>query len=49
MKAIRDTATLIDGRSLQGRDELSGLGALRLIEAIVLQDSCVRLRYEVIG
>ena len=44
----KDTATLIDGRSLQSRDELSGLGVLRLIEANVLQDSYVRLRYEVI-
>lgn len=45
----KDTATLIDGRSLQSRDELSGLGVLRLVEANVLQDSYVRLRYEVIG
>ena len=45
----RDTATLIDGRSLLGRDELSGLGVLRLIEVRALQDSYVRLRYQVIG
>ena len=45
----RDTATLIDGRSLQGRDELSRLGVLRLVEASTLQDSYVQLRYEVIG
>ena len=45
----KDTATLIDGRSLQTRDELSQLGVLRLIEARALQDSYVRLRYQVIG
>lgn len=45
----RDTATLIDGRSLQGRDELSQLGVLRLTEAQVLEDSYLRLRYRVIG
>ena len=45
----RDTATLIDGRSLQGRDELSRLGVLRLMEVRALEDSYVRLRYQVIG
>lgn len=45
----KDTATLIDGRSLQARDELSQLGVLRLIGAEALQDSYVRLRYQVIG
>ncbi|MBR3016016.1 MAG: dihydrofolate reductase family protein [Clostridia bacterium] len=45
----KDTATLIDGRSLQAKEELSQLGVLRLIEARVLQDSYVRLRYQVIG
>ena len=45
----KETATLIDGRSLQTRDELSRLGVLRLIEAHVLQDSYVRLRYQVIS
>ncbi len=45
----KDTATLIDGRSLQARDELSQLGVLRLTEASALQDSYVRLRYRVIG
>ena len=44
----KDTSTLIDGRSLQSRNELSGLGVLRLTEAIPLQDSYVRLRYQVI-
>ena len=45
----KDTATLIDGRSLQSRDELNQLGILRLIEAAPLQDSYLRLRYRVIG
>ncbi len=45
----KDTATLIDGHSLQTRDELSQLGVLRLIEVRALQDSYVRLRYQVIG
>ena len=43
------TATLIDGPSLQARDELSQLGVLRLIDACPLQDSYLRLRYQVIG
>ena len=45
----KDTATLIDGPSLQARDELSQLGVLRLIDARPLQDSYLRLRYQVIG
>ncbi len=45
----RDTATLIDGPSLRRRDELNKLGVLRLIEAAALEDSYVRLRYQVIG
>ena len=45
----KDTATLIDGRSLLAQDELSQLGVLRLIEASTLQDSYLRLRYQVIG
>ena len=45
----KDTATLIDGRSLQAKDELDKLGVLRLMEATTLQDSYLRLRYQVIG
>ena len=45
----KDTATLIDGHSLQSQDELNQLGVLRLIEATPLQDSYLRLRYQVIG
>jgi len=44
----KETATLIDGPSLRTKDELSQLGVLRLIEANTLQDSYVRLRYQVI-
>ncbi len=45
----KDTATLIDGRSLIAKEELSQLGVLRLIETATLQDSYLRLRYQVIG
>ena len=45
----KDTTTLIDGLSLQSQDELNQLGVLRLIEATPLQDSYLRLRYQVIG
>lgn len=45
----RDTPTLVDGPSLQSRDELDRLGVLRLLEATPLQDSWLRLRYRVIG
>ena len=45
----RDTPTLIDGRSLISCTELSELGVLKLMDCSVLQDSYIRLRYEVIG
>ena len=45
----KDTSTLIDGRSFMSSDELSGLGVLKLIECKALEDSYVRLRYEVVG
>lgn len=45
----KDTATLIDGKSLVSESELSKLGALKLQECVVLEDSYLRLRYEVIG
>ena len=45
----RDTSTLIDGPSIMKREELTRLGALELIEARVLEDSYLRLRYRVIG
>ena len=43
----KDTSTLIDGPSLMSRDELSAVGVLKLQECSVLQNSYVRLRYEV--
>lgn len=45
----KDTASLIDGRSLKTREELPQLGVLRLIEAKTLEDSYLRLRYKVIS
>ena len=45
----KDTSSLIDGQSLTSTDELSKLGVLRLIDCIKLEDSYLRLRYEVIS
>ena len=45
----KDTSTLIDGPSIMKREELGRLGALKLIEAKVLADSYLRLRYRVTG
>ena len=45
----KDTSTLIDGPSLTSRQELSGLGVLKLEDCSVLKDSYIRLRYKVIG
>ena len=44
----KDTATLIDGKSLLSEDELTDLGVLKLQECVVLENSYLRLRYEVI-
>ena len=44
----KDTSTLIDGESLFSQSELSKLGALKLQECVVLENSYLRLRYEVI-
>ncbi len=44
----KDTATLIDGLSLMRREELTGLGVLKLENCTVLEDSYIRLRYKVI-
>ncbi|MDR2043671.1 MAG: dihydrofolate reductase family protein [Clostridium sp.] len=44
----KDTATLIDGRSLTNENELARLGALRLEHCDVLEDSYIRLRYRVL-
>ena len=45
----KDTSTLIDGKSLFSPDELPLLGVLKLQECKVLEDSYIRLRYQVIG
>ena len=44
----KDTSTLVDGKSLTAREELSGLGVLKLQDCTVLENSYLRLRYEVI-
>ena len=44
----RDTSSLIDGSSLTSRKELSGLGVLKLESCTVLEDSYIRLQYQVI-
>ena len=43
----KDTPTLIDGRSLESTKELEQLAPLELMEASVLQNSYLRLRYSV--
>ena len=44
----KDTSTLIDGESLFAQKELSKLGVLKLQECVILENSYLRLRYEVI-
>lgn len=44
----KDTSTLIDGKSLLSENELHKLGVLKLQECVILEDSYLRLRYEVI-
>ena len=44
----KDTPTLIDGRSLAQTAEVTELGGLKLLECTPLQDSYIRLRYEVL-
>lgn len=44
----KNTATLIDGDSLLAESELFKLGVLKLLECRVLENSYIRLRYEVI-
>lgn len=44
----KDTPTLIDGKSLLSESELSKLGVLKLQECAILDNSYLRLRYEVI-
>jgi 2,5-diamino-6-(ribosylamino)-4(3H)-pyrimidinone 5'-phosphate reductase len=45
----KDTSTLIDGNSLVAQEELGKLGVLKLVDCIMLKDSYLRLRYEVIN
>ena len=45
----KTTSTLIDGESITTREELDKLWVLKLIDCEKLEDSYVRLRYEVIG
>ena len=44
----KDTPTLIDGKSLVSSAELSELGVLKLMDCSVLEDSYIRLQYEVV-
>ena len=44
----KDTATLIDGKSLVSESELLKIGVLKLQDCAVLENSYLRLRYEVI-
>ena len=44
----KDTSTLIDGKSLLSENDLSQLGVLKLVECNVLEDSYLRLRYQVL-
>lgn len=44
----KNTSTLIDGESLLAKSELSKLGVLKLQECVILENSYLRLRYEVI-
>lgn len=44
----KDTSTLIDGKSLTEECELSKLGVVKLQECVVLENSYLRLRYEMI-
>ena len=48
ISALQTSWTLIDGRSLVSGTELSELSVLKLMDCAVLQDSYIRLRYEVI-
>lgn len=41
----KDTSTLIDGESLQCKEDLAKIGTLKLMECIPLQDSYLRLKY----
>lgn len=38
----------IDGKSILSESELKDLGVLKLVECTVLEDSYIRVRYEVV-
>ncbi len=44
----KNTATLIDGDSITTKEELGKLGILRLTSCEKLEDSYLRLKYEVV-
>ena len=43
----KETASLIDGSSILSENELSKMGVLKLIECTVLNDSYIRVRYQI--
>ena len=45
----KSVSTLVDGQDLLSKSDLSKLGVLKLIECEVLNDSYIRVRYQVIG
>lgn len=45
----KNTSTLIDGEALHTAEQLSDLGVLKLIEAVPLKDSYLRMRYQVMN
>ena len=44
----KDTSTLVDGKSLLSQKDLSKLGVLKMQECVMLENSYLRLRYEVV-
>ena len=44
----KDTPTLIDGKSLLNPSELEQLGKLKLLQCTVLENSYLRLKYQVL-
>ena len=44
----KETASLIDGRSILSENELSELGVLKLIDCTILNNSYIRVCYQVI-
>lgn len=44
----KDTSTLTDGKSIQSSSELKDLAPMKLIECNILEDSYLRLKYEIL-